>query len=81
MYAYVHIELVISSGKCSRFFFFLNFTCVCVCVKANLKAMILLITAREHFGQVFARLDDFNSNSLDTNQQRKRKRIEKLISA
>jgi len=50
-------------------------------VKANLKVMILLITAREHFGQVFARLDDFNSNSLDTNQQRKRKRIEKLISA
>jgi hypothetical protein len=42
MYAYVHIELVTSSGKCP--FFFLSFTCV----KANLKVMILLITVRDH---------------------------------
>jgi hypothetical protein len=34
-----------------------------VCVKANLKVMILLITVRDHLVQVFARIDDFNFTS------------------
>jgi hypothetical protein len=56
---YVHIELVTSSGKCSLFFF-LKFY---VCVKANLKVMILLITVRDHLAQVFTRVDDFSFTS------------------
>ena len=52
MDVYVHIELVTSSGKCPFFFLSLN-----VCVKANLKVMILLITVRDHFVEVFARIE------------------------
>ncbi len=59
MYVYVHIELVTSSGKCPLFFF-LKFY---VCVKANLKVMILLITVRDHLAQVFTRVDDFSFTS------------------
>lgn len=51
MNVYVHIELVTSSGKCLSPFFFLTFN---VCVKANLKVMILLITVRDHSVEVFA---------------------------
>jgi hypothetical protein len=40
--------------------FFLKFY---VCVKANLKVMILLITVRDHLAQVFTRVDDFSFTS------------------